>query len=61
MKKKFKIYKESGELFKPKDKAMVVMSSQGIFFLVDMSDYYISVRKLSEKIGNYNVVWNDED
>lgn len=61
MRKKFKIYKESGELFKPKDGMMVVMNSQGVFFLVDMSDYYTYIRKLSDVIGNYSAVWNDEN
>lgn len=60
MKKKFKIYTNAGE-FKPKEMNMVVMNSQGIFFIVDMSDYYTHVRRLSEVIGTYAVVWNGED
>ena len=60
MRKKFKIYTNAG-LFKPKDGMMVVMNSQGVFFLVDMSGYYTYIRKLSDVIGTYDVVWNNKD
>jgi len=60
MRKKFKIY-QNGEKYKvPKD-SMVVMNNDGIFFLVDTHTYYPSVQKLSEAIGNYDVVWSDND
>ena len=60
MRKKFKIY-QNGEKYKPDEQYMVVMNNQGIFFLVGTHTYYPSVQKLSEAIGNYDVVWCDND
>lgn len=59
MRKKFKIYYDSGELYKPKNNSMVIMNSQGIFFLWEYNEgYYPSCRPLVNVIGNYDVVWN---
>ncbi len=59
MRKKFSIY-QNGEKYKPSGQCMVVMNNQGIFFLVGTQPYYPSVRRLSDVIGNYAVVWNEE-
>ena len=59
MRKKFKIYTNTGK-YKPAKGEMIVMNSEGIFFLVQ-SDFYTNVRHLHDVIGNYAVVWNDEN
>lgn len=59
MKKKFEIY-QNGEKYKPSVNHMVVMNSQGIFFLACTETYYPSVRRLSDVIGNYDVKWKEE-
>ena len=59
MKKKFKIYTNEGK-YKPAKDAMIVMNSEGLFFLVQF-DFYAHVRPLHEVIGNYDVVWNDDN
>lgn len=62
MKKKFKIIDAStGEKFKLKDGQMLVMNSQGIFFLVgNFRDYDTYVHRLSDVCPKYEVVWNDQ-
>lgn len=41
---------------------MLVMNSQGIFFLVgNFMDYDTYVRKLSDVCPKYNVIWKGED
>lgn len=59
MRNKFRIV-QNGEQYKPSEQHMVVMNNQGVFFLVGMHQYYPSVRRLSDAIGNYDVVWNVE-
>ena len=67
MRKKFKIYyskdnpdpSKAGQRYKPTGKDMLVMNSDGIFFVFNGETYYPSIRKLVDKIGNYDVVWND--
>lgn len=61
MKKKFKIVDVStGEKFKLSEGQMLVMNSQGIFFLiVGIGDYYMGMRKLSEVCPRYDVVWSE--
>lgn len=61
MKKKYKIMQDSGlGEFKSLRGEMVVMNQDGIFFLVyGMNDYNTGIRKLSECIGNYTVIWKD--
>lgn len=63
MKKKFKIIDAStGEKLKLKDGEMLVMNSQGIFFLVgNFLDYDTCVRKLSDVCPKYEVVWKGEE
>lgn len=62
MKKRFKIYDKDGNKYKCRAGEMLVMNSEGVFFLVSgLNDYYTSVRKLSEKIGNYDVKWGIEE
>ncbi len=67
MRKKFKIYycknnpneELAGKRYNPKGKDMLVMNGQGIFFVYNGETYYPSIAKLSDKIGNYDVVWSD--
>ena len=62
MRKKFTICNEDGERYKPGQGEMLVMNSDGIFFIVTgMKDYYMGLQKLSDKIGNYDVRWRGED
>lgn len=59
MKHKFKIIDAStGEKYKLKEGEMLVMSSQGIFFIVgNFMDYDTYVRKLSDVCPKYEVIW----
>lgn len=59
MRKKFTIY-QNGVKYKPKEGCFVVMTSDGVFLHVQ-KDYYDYVRKLSEVIGNYDVIWKGEE
>ncbi len=68
MRKKFKIFycknhpdpSLAGTQYKPKGKNMLVMNNQGIFFEYCGDTYYPGISKLSDKIGNYDVVWSDD-
>jgi hypothetical protein len=60
MKKKFEI-RQNGVKYHPSTNNMVVMNSEGVFFLVCTETYYQSIRKLSDSIGNYDVVWKEEE
>ena len=59
MKKKFKIIDAfTGEKFKLSEGQMLVMNSQGIFFLIGgIGDYYMGLQKLSDVCPRYDVVW----
>lgn len=65
MRKKFKImYPEDywdvekrGKPYHPPAKHFVAMSGGGVFFLIGTEQYYPSVRKLSEVLPKYDVVW----
>lgn len=65
MRKKFKVYyskdnpdpDKAGKLYKPTGKDMLVMNNNGIFFVYNGETYYPSIRRLSDKIGNYDIVW----
>ncbi len=67
MKKKFKIMYPKGywdvdkraKPYLPPQNCFVVMNSGGVFFLVNNDPYYPSITKLSEVIGNYDVIWKD--
>lgn len=48
---------KAGKQYKPSGKSMVVMNSSGIFFLFSGDGYYCYMRKLSEVLDKYNVVW----
>lgn len=63
MKKKFKIIDaSSGEKIKLKEGEMVVMNSQGIFFMVgNFMDYDTYVRKLSDVCSRFDVIWVGEE
>ena len=65
--KKFKIFfpqdhsdaNKAGKQYKTTDKDMLVMNSDGVFFIYNDKTYYPSIRKLSDVIGKYDVKWND--
>ena len=59
--RKFKIMypTKDGKQYKPPQGCMVVMNNQGIFFQVDMADFYLDIRKLSDILTQYDVVWKD--
>lgn len=67
MKKKFKIIDAStgiagGKPLKLKDGEMLVMNSQGIFFMVgNFLDYDTYVGKLSDVCPVYDVIWKGEE
>ena len=63
MKNKFKIIDAStGEKYKLKEGEMLVMNSQGIFFLVgNFMDYDTYVRKLSDVCPKYSVIWKGDE
>jgi len=63
MKKKFKIIDTpTGQRLKLREKEMIVMNSQGIFFIVgNFMDYDTYVRKLSDVCPVYDVVWRGEE
>lgn len=63
MKKKFKIIDAcSGEKLKLGENQMVVMNSQGIFFIVEnFMDYDTYVRRLSDVCPKYEVQWKGEE
>lgn len=68
MRQKFKImYPEDhpipekrGEPYQPPDKCMVVMNGGGVFFLYNGEQYYPHIKKLSEVLPKYDVVWKDK-
>jgi hypothetical protein len=67
MRKKFKIFypqghsdpDKAGKQFKPGSEEMIVMNSSGVFFIYNGRTYYPSIRKLSDEIRSYDVVWVD--
>lgn len=68
MKKKFKIMyskdyhdvAKRGKPYLPQANCFVVMNGSGVFFLMDTSPYYPSIRKLSDVLGKFDVVWRDD-
>ena len=48
---------KAGKQYKPGNK-MPVMNSQGIFFVYSTDAYSASISRLSDEIGNYDVVWD---
>jgi hypothetical protein len=63
MKKKFKIIDTAtGQKFKLREKEMLVMNDQGIFFLVgNFMDYDTYIRKLSDVCPRFDVEWKGEE
>jgi len=67
MRKKFKIMltedyweaEKRGKPYLPAQNCFVVMNGGGVFFLVNNEPYYPSITKLSEVIGNYDVIWKE--
>ncbi len=68
MRKKFKIMysqdhyevEKRGKSYIPPAKGMVVMNNRGVFFLFIGEEYYPSIRKLSDILPKYDVVWTKE-
>lgn len=50
-----------GKRYKPGNKKMVVMNSDGIFFVFGTDGYYSHICKLSEVLPKYDVVWRNQD
>lgn len=63
MKKKFKIIDVStGKPFKLSEGQMIVMNSDGVFFLVGgIGDYYMGIQRLSDVCPRYDVIWKGEE
>lgn len=67
MRKKFKIYYSkdhpnpelAGKRYKPSGKDMLVMNDGGVFFVYNGEPYYPGIMSLVNKIGNYDVVWEE--
>ena len=67
MRRKFKIMypndhpdqDKRGKPYLTKEKDMVVMNKQGIFFLFNGATYYPSIRKLSDVLPKYDVIWKE--
>lgn len=67
MKKKFKILypsdyhdvKKAGMPYKPPTRCMVVMNGSGVFFLFNGENYYPSIKRLSDVLSKYDVVWKE--
>lgn len=57
--KKFEIIDpETDEKYKLESGEMIVMNTAGVFFLLGgMDDYYTGIRKLSDVLPKYDVVW----
>ena len=68
MRKKFKIMypsdywdnEKQGKPYLPPNNCFVVMNECGVFFLMNNTDYYPSIRKLSDVLEKYDVVWKGE-
>lgn len=62
MKKKFNIIPEStGKKYKLNKGELIVMSPDGIFFMLKgLGDWGLYINKLSDVIGNYDVIWKGE-
>jgi hypothetical protein len=66
MRTKFKIMypknhhdpEKAGQPFKPTDGKMLVMNNAGVFFLYDSEPYGQNIRKLSNILPSYDVVWS---
>jgi hypothetical protein len=67
MRKKFKILypndypiiEKRGQPYHPPANCMIVMNNSGVFFLYNGESYYPSIKKLSEFLYKYDVVWKD--
>ncbi len=68
--KKFEVYyakdnllnpDKAGTQFIPKHPDMLVMNNNGIFFVYSGETYYPSISKLVEEIGNYDIVWKEQE
>lgn len=51
----------AGTRFKQKWNEMVVMNEAGVFFLYNGEQYYPSIKRLSDVLPKYDVVWPGED
>ncbi len=67
MRKRFSIFysksnpdlDKAGKRYKPSGKDMLVMNSDGVFFVFNGNTYYPSIKPLVDKIGDYDVVWDE--
>jgi hypothetical protein len=67
--KKFKVYysldnpdpEKAGKQYKPSRPDMLVMNNNGIFFVYSGEAYYPSITTLTRKIGNYDIIWKEQN
>lgn len=67
MRKKFEVFysldnndpNKAGKKYKPTGKDMLVMNNAGVFFVFNGETYYPSITPLVNKIGNYDVKWEE--
>tara|TARA_R110000851_G_scaffold167454_4_gene313096 strand:+ start:108 stop:311 length:204 start_codon:yes stop_codon:yes gene_type:complete len=66
MRKKFKIMIPADHSYVGGEKAkpyiapaghMIVMNTGGVIFVVNMDSYYMSIKKLSDVLPKYDIVW----
>lgn len=51
---------KAGKPYHPESGSMVVMNNGGVFFIIEgVNSYYRCIRKLSDILPKYDVVWND--
>lgn len=53
----YHIPEKRGKPYQPPDNCMVVMNGSGVFFLYSNEDYYPSIKRLSDVLHKYDVVW----
>jgi hypothetical protein len=69
MRKKFAIFypvnhhdpDKAGKKYKPSKGKTIAMTNGGIFLLLSSDGFYMYCEGLSEVIGNYDVVWQEEE
>tara|TARA_B110000014_G_C20075446_1_gene561321 strand:- start:1232 stop:1441 length:210 start_codon:yes stop_codon:yes gene_type:complete len=49
-----------GKPYKPNKDEVVVMNGSGVFFLYNGMEYYPFIRKLSQDLPKYDVVWKEK-
>tara|TARA_R110002124_G_scaffold283416_1_gene459386 strand:+ start:400 stop:603 length:204 start_codon:yes stop_codon:yes gene_type:complete len=55
----YHILEKRGKPYHPPQGSMVVMNNGGVFFLYDGEPFYPSIRKLSQVLPKYDIVWKE--